>query len=72
MQMRDEFENEMHVAQLQPILNGSVKKSSESIKRFWRSCAETKFCTHFTLKNRAESYANEMEFEKVSVLKILA
>jgi hypothetical protein len=40
----------MHVAQLQPMLYGYVKKSSESIHRFRRSCAEAKFGTDFTLK----------------------
>jgi hypothetical protein len=39
----------MHVAQLQPILYGSVKKLSKSIQRFRRNCKETKFYVVHTL-----------------------
>jgi hypothetical protein len=45
-----------------------VKKSSESIQWFLRSCTETKYCTDFTLK---QCNANEAEFEKVVLVKVV-
>jgi hypothetical protein len=62
----------MDVSQLQPIIYGSVKKSFESFQRFswfWRSCAETKFFTDFTLKQW--SYANERDDMKMRCLRFI-
>jgi hypothetical protein len=73
----------MHVAQLSySLLYGTVKKSSESIQRFWRSCAETKFCTDMTdfnvtlkkielVHTLSYRYAKEAEYEKVVLVKVV-